>query len=30
MLRFRQGNFVVHPEDYEPEPLAIGVERSYY
>ena len=30
MLRFRQGNFVVHPEDYDPEPIAIGIERSYY
>ena len=30
MLRFRQGNFVVHPEDYEPEPLAIGMQRNYY
>ena len=30
MLRFRQGNFVVHPEDYEPEQLAIGMQRNYY
>ena len=30
MLRFRQGNFVVHPEDYEPEQLAIGTQRNYY
>ena len=30
MLRFRQGNFVVHPEDYEPEQLTIGMQRNYY
>jgi len=30
MLRFRQGNFVVHPEDYEDVPLQLGTQRSYY
>ena len=30
MLRFRQGNFVVHPEDYEDPPLMLGTQRSYY
>ena len=30
MLRFRQGNFVVHPEDYEDPPLMLGMQRSYY
>ena len=30
MLRFRQGNFVVHPEDYEDPPLQLGAQRNYY
>ena len=30
MLRFRQGNFVVHPEDYEDPPLMLGLQRNYY
>ena len=30
MLRFRQGNFVVLPEDYEDPPLMLGMQRNYY
>jgi|TARA_R110000751_G_scaffold20538_1_gene60065 predicted phage terminase large subunit-like protein len=30
MLRFRQGNFVVHPEDYKDPPRLVGAQRNYY
>jgi len=29
LMRFRQGGFVEHPEDYQDEPLE-QQERSYY
>jgi len=29
VMRFRQGGFVVHPEDYEDEPVS-HQKRTYY
>jgi hypothetical protein len=29
LLRFRQGNFITHPEDYEDEPGVLQM-REYY
>jgi hypothetical protein len=29
VMRFRQGGFVEHPEDYEDEPVSLE-QRTYY
>ena len=29
VMRFRQGGFVIHPEDYEDEPIS-HTKRTYY